>query len=103
MYCLYWWEAPSWWVARGPGPLAPLNPALHRIGNDCIQQKNVVLNKPGQPKWFKKDIAKQIGERQKAHKWSKIYPTQENIEFHRQKCRKVDSLIKKKSEVRRLT
>mgnify|MGYP003401643269 CR=1 FL=1 len=24
-----WWEAPSWWEARGPGPLGPpLNPAL---------------------------------------------------------------------------
>ena len=43
-----------------------------RIRNDCIQQKNVSLNKPEQPKWFNKDIAKQIGERQKAHNRLKL-------------------------------
>ena len=32
----------------------------------CIQQKNVNLSKPEQPKWFIKDIAKQTGEKQKS-------------------------------------
>ena len=63
--------------------------------NNCIQQKKVNLSKPGQPKWFNQDIAKQIGDRQKAYKLSKLYPTQENIKFHKQQCRKVDSLIKR--------
>ena len=65
------------------------------VRNNCIQQKNVILNKPEQPKWFNKHIAKQIGEREKAYNLSKKYPTQENIEFHRQQCRKVDRMVKK--------
>ena len=65
------------------------------VRNYCIQQKNVSLNKPEQPKWFNNNIAKQIGERQKAHKLSKLYPTQENIKFHKQQCRMVDRMIKK--------
>ena len=65
------------------------------IRNDCIPQKNLDLNKPEQPKWFKKDIARQIGEREKAHKISKLYPTHENIRVHRELCRKVEKMIKK--------
>lgn len=65
------------------------------LRRDCIQQKNISLNKPEQPKWFNRNIAKQIGDRQKAYKLSKLYPTQENMEFHRQQCRKVDRIIKK--------
>ena len=34
------------------------------VKNCCIQQKNVNLSKPEQPKWFNKDSAKEIGERQ---------------------------------------
>ena len=65
------------------------------VRRDCIQQKNISLNKPEQPKWFNKEIAKQIGERQNAYRRSKQYPTQQNIKFHKQQCRKVDRLIKK--------
>ena len=65
------------------------------VRNDCIPQKNVILNKTEQPKWFNRNISKQIGEREKAYKLSKTYPTQENIEIHRQQCRKVDRMVKK--------
>ena len=65
------------------------------VRDNCIPQKNVTLNKPEQPKWFNRNIAKQIGEREKAYNLSKSYPTQENIEFHRQHCRKVDRMVKK--------
>ena len=65
------------------------------IRNDCVQQKHTRSNKPEQPKWFNNSIAKEIGERQKAYKLSKIYPTQENVKVHKQQCRKVDRIIRK--------
>ena len=35
------------------------------VRNYCIQQKNISLNKPEQPKWFNKNIPKQIGKKRK--------------------------------------
>ena len=65
------------------------------IRNNIIPQKVMGSNKRAQPKWFNKDIAKQIRERQKAYKKSKQVPTQENIKIHKQHCRNVDKLIRK--------
>ena len=63
--------------------------------NDCIPQLTINSNKPEQPKWFNSSIAKQIGRRQKAHKISKINPTQKNVKLHKQQCRMVDKMVKR--------
>ena len=65
------------------------------VRNNCIPQKNTSADKHVQPAWFNKDIAKQIGERQRAYNRSKLIPTQENFEIHKQHCRNVDKSIKK--------
>ena len=65
------------------------------VRKDCIPQKKINSKKHVQPKWFNKDIAKQIRKREKAYKQSKQVPTQENIKIHKQQCRIVDKLIKK--------
>ena len=65
------------------------------VRNNCIPQKNLSTDKHVEPAWFNKNIAKQIGERQKAYNRSKLIPTQENIKIHKQHCRNVDKSIKK--------
>ena len=65
------------------------------VRNECIQKKKVMLNRTEQPRWFSNVIAREIGERQKAYRQSKLYPTQENIRTHKQQCRKVDGMIRK--------
>ena len=65
------------------------------VRSNCIPQRNAGADKHEQPKWFNKDIAKKIGERQKAYYQSKLIPTEENIKKHKQQCRNVDKSIKK--------
>ena len=65
------------------------------IRNECIQKKTVTLNRTEQPRWFSNAIAREIGERQKAYRQSKLNPTPENIRTHRQQCRKVNKMIRK--------
>ena len=45
---------------------------------------------------YSKDVTKEIGGRQKAHKVSKLYHTRKQcIKFHKQQCRKVGRMIKR--------
>ena len=61
----------------------------------CIQQRNMISNGIKQPKWFSRDIAAAIKVRNKAHKLSKLQPSQETETAHKSECRKVDRLIRK--------
>ena len=66
-----------------------------QIRSQCIPQKNVGSKRHSQPRWFKNDIAKKIQERQRAYKYSKLYPTEENIKIHKQQCRNVTKAIRR--------
>ena len=61
----------------------------------CIPKKGTTRNGTSQPKWFNSDIAKAIGDRQKAYKLLKTQPSQELETAHKRKCREVDRLVRK--------
>lgn len=66
-----------------------------QIRSHCIPLKNVGSNRYAQPKWFNSDIAEKIQERQRAYKFSTLFPTEENKKIHKQLCRNVTRLIKR--------
>ena len=61
----------------------------------CIPYKNMLVTGNPQPKWFNREIATKIGERNKAHKFSVQEPSLENETKHKKLCREVDRLVRK--------
>ena len=67
------------------------------VRDDCIPQKNVILNKPDQPKWFNKNIAKQIGEREKCTSCQRPIPHKKILKFTGNNAEKLIEWSKRES------
>lgn len=70
----------------------------------CVPDRQITTNGALQPRWFNRDIANKIKERNKAHKLLTTQPTQARKLTHKKLCREVDKLVKeaKRSEEKRV-
>ena len=62
--------------------------------NTCIPYQAVPVAGNPQPKWFNREIAQKIGERDRAHKLKLSKPSLENDAAHRKLCREVDKAVR---------